>query len=514
MNTSYIEDMISALYPERKDYKIEGQHPDLETFKQWYNGVADFHTQERIVEGIKTKVVIKHSGIAKMFAEKMATSFMNEKLEIIVPDDKGNDKLQELLIKSGLNSRIGNFTEKYFALSLGGIVAMPKTIDILEDDETQSIVVDPSNEIKISTLDALRFIPVTVDDEGNVVEAAIIKESTNEIVIQLHMLVDGVYEISEAVGKKNNKEFVFDFTKAKRWNTKQTTALFQAWYPQVVDNKHLENRLSTSMYADALDEFEAFDMTFDKFYTEFKNGGKKRFISADLITITPDGTKELVLGEEDVFLPPSKSGDQAPMINEHTSDLRVDQFIRGESYWINLAAKKCGLGDNAFEIDANGRPLQTATAAILKNQEAKQVVRKNERFAEEQLKRLCMAIKFVYNTFIEPNGLTYEKADIQISFDDNIIEDTSEQKKNDLNEVNAGTMTITEFRSKWYDEDYETADKFVKENGLLATKYLDVYSIGAMTPEKFCEIVYGNQDAVEYMKAQKTVASVDDYNIE
>lgn len=125
-----------------------------------------------------------------------------------------------------------------------------------------------------------------------------------------------------------------------------------------------------------------------------------------------------------------------------------------------------------------------------------------------------MAIKFVYNTFIEPNGLTYEKDDIQISFDDNIIEDTSEQKKNDLNEVNAGTMTITEFRSKWYDEDYETADKFVKENGLLATKYLDVYTVGAMTPEKFCEIVYGNQDAVEYMKAQKTVASVDDYNIE
>ena len=50
-----------------------------------------------------------------------------------------------------------------------------------------------------------------------------------------------------------------------------------------------------------------------------------------------------------------------------------------------------------------------------------------------------------------------------IKFDDSIIEDKEQQKINDRQDVNMGVMSKVEYRSKWYAEDMNTAEKKVAE---------------------------------------------------
>ena len=49
-------------------------------------------------------------------------------------------------------------------------------------------------------------------------------------------------------------------------------------------------------------------------------------------------------------------------------------------------------------------------------------------------------------------------------FDDSIITDTYQEKKQDLSEVGV-TMTVAEFREKWYGEDSKTAARRASEIG-------------------------------------------------
>ena len=66
-------------------------------------------------------------------------------------------------------------------------------------------------------------------------------------------------------------------------------------------------------------------------------------------------------------------------------------------------------------------------------------------------------------------------------------------------------MSIAEYRANWYDEDYESALKFVQENGLLIDKYIIPFQAVAITPEMFVNFAFGenveNKDElVAYIK--------------
>lgn len=296
-------------------------------------------------------------GIAKTMCEKWSSSFLNEKISIIVDDKLGNDKLQKIFEENGLKGRFSPFVEKYFALGIGATMAIPSVLPVKQKKDKEGNIKtvlskDKKPSVKISTMDAVRFIPITATDEREVTEAAIVKEDTNKVTVQLHVINEtGTYDIVECVGKKKDTKYVFDYENATIWNTHQEEPLFQAWYPQVVDNQDLNNRIGTSCFSNAIEAIKGYDMCFDRFFTEFKNGAKKRILSGDLITYTKDGKQnEVVLGEEDVIL--NNKGAEQTAVNEFNPQLRVESFIRGLEYYISLAAKQCGLGDSAFQMDS------------------------------------------------------------------------------------------------------------------------------------------------------------------
>ena len=187
------------------------------------------------------------------------------------------------------------------------------------------------------------------------------------------------------------------------------------------------------------------------------------------------------------------TNNKGAMMQEFNGELRIDAITRFINTNLNCAAMLCGLGQTQFEFDGSGgRPIQTATGVIAKQTELYRNVIKQENLATGLFRKLINAIIYVNNTFTTQKKIEIKSInDVVVTYDDNIVEDSASKKQAELNEVNAGVMSIAEFRSHWYDEDLESANQFVHDNALLIDKYTLALQSGVMTPETFVDIVYG-----------------------
>ena len=488
-----ILDFVKRIDPSRKQDYIAGQNPNLNLYKDWYKGQNSWHSRKTHENGEVVNTTIEASGTPKLIAEDWASNYANENTIITVSSEnennKANDKVNEILHKNSFFAKFNPFAEKFNALGCGATVVIPKKFEFVDN----KIVKSEDNQIKIYFLDADRVIPIT-NDEDDTTECAFVRITTNETILQVHILVNGQYVIGEVKG--NNPQpgktaESFDYDNAVLIETKSTTPLFQVWHPNISNSAN--NQPYESVYSQAIGWFKLTDTIFDCWYKEFKRGAKKRFISAEMREIGSDGQPidmKDFLEDEDIIVPLGSDGKS--FINEFNAELRVDPITKSLVGAMNGAARMCGLGDSTFEIgEAGGRPIQTATAAILKESKLYKNIIKQENFATSKIKGLLLAIKEVYNSYISNETIEFNEDDIQVVYDDNIMEDTQKKKENQLNEVNAGIMSIAEYRANWYNEDLESAKKFVHDNALLIDKYTLALQSGVMTPETFVDIVYG-----------------------
>lgn len=495
-----ILEFVKRIDPSRTQEFIAGQNPNLSTYKDWYNGQNAWHTRKTHQEGEIVLTTIEASGCPKLIAEDWASNYANEDTLITIAteekeekeeenkkENNANDIVNKILQKNGFFSRFNAFAEKFNALGCAATVVVPKKFNFVD----KKLVKDPNNKIKIYFLDAERVIPITVDD-GEVTECAFIRVTTRETIMQVHILVNDNYVIGEVRGKNESLNTVattYDYTQAIIINTKSSIPLFQVWYPNIGSS----DNICESIYKQAIGWFKLVDTIFDCWYKEFKRGAKKRFISSEMREIGSDGKPidmKDFLEDEDIVVPLGADG--KAFINEFNAELRVEPIIKSLVSAMNVAARLCGLGDSSFEIgDNGGRPIQTATAAILKESKLYKNIIKQENLATAKIKALLLAIKEVHNTYISETPIEFEEDDIQVVYDDNIMEDTQQKKDNQLKEVTAGIMSIAEYRANWYDEDYDSALKFVQENGLLLDKYIIALQSKVITPEMFVEFVFG-----------------------
>lgn len=494
-----ILEFVKRIDPSRTQEFIAGQNPNLSTYKDWYNGQNAWHTRKTHQEGEIALTTIEASGCPKLIAEDWASNYANEDTVITIAteekedenknkkENNANDIVNKILQKNGFFSRFNAFAEKFNALGCAATVVVPKKFNFVD----KKLVKDPNNKIKIYFLDAERVIPITVDD-GEVTECAFIRVTTSETIMQVHILVNDNYVIGEVRGKNESLNTVattYDYSQAIIIKTKSSIPLFQVWYPNIGSS----DNICESIYKQAIGWFKLVDTIFDCWYKEFKRGAKKRFISSEMREIGSDGKPidmKDFLEDEDIVVPLGADG--KAFINEFNAELRVEPIIKSLVSAMNVAARLCGLGDSSFEIgDNGGRPIQTATAAILKESKLYKNIIKQENLATAKIKALLLAIKEVHNTYISETPIEFEEDDIQVVYDDNIMEDTQQKKDNQLKEVTAGIMSIAEYRANWYDEDYDSALKFVQENGLLLDKYTLALQAKVITPEMFVEFAFG-----------------------
>ncbi len=506
---SFIKSFLGRIDPNRKSTYIEGQHSLISLWEAWYKGKSNWHNTTVRRGGDVLPAKRKSSGIAKLVSEEWSSNYANENTKITVAKEGQDEVIKEILQKNRVFAKFGGFIEKVFALGMGATVVMPSAF---VTDEEGNIVRDPNTnntKVKISMLNARRIIPIACDD-GEITECAFIRYATNKCTLQLHLIGrDGFYHIWETSGwASKGGMFLFSYNDNEiiHINTNSPEPLFQIWHPVIEDNTNMYNQIPCSIYVDTIDWFKCLDSAVDGFYKEFKNGEKKRLISSDLTYIDEYGkTQTLKFTEDEFYLPPGVDGKN--LIQEFNGELRVDAFIKGINFILNMISAKCGLGDNKFEFDGTTGTVQTATGVVAKQSVLYKNILKQENLATDRFKKMLMAIQFVNNEFTANKPLNFEENDITVEFDDNIVEDTDTKRKQDMAEVSAGVLSIVEFRSRWYDEDEKTALKAAQDNGLLFNQYLLPLQAGTITPELFVNRVYGehveNKEAlIEFIKSR------------
>lgn len=496
----YIKKIIAKIFPEREGEALEGVNPNLDKYMSYYRGFdPSFHLYEGVEKGELKVLNMKSTHAGAMACRYISSAFANEEVSMLVnTSDTEQALVNDILAKNKFVKHFNKFVEGYQARGIGATVVSAESIG----DTSKA-------RVKVSQVKGDRIFPITVED-NDIVECAFVNYSTNKVVVDVHLraVVNGEYKyiVVQAIGKANDA-FAYDFDFDNMQMMVEDIPLFQIWCPSI--ENHEDDYIGASRIAISIPYIQQADVTFDTWFYEYLNGKKKRFMSIELTNFDEEGQlRPIPLSNEEIILPKDITSDVGNLIQEFASPFRVNDILKGLNSALNLVFQSAGLGDATFSIDGEGggRPLQTATAVIAKESKLGKTILQEENVSTDCLKKMLCAIAYINNKYTSNPKLTYVENDIRVTYSDNLIEDTETQKKNDIQAVQIGAMSIIEFRSKWYGEDFESSMKFLQEMGLLVPTYMTAIMNNLMTPEQFVDLAYGpNCPYKEQLVAQLTI---------
>lgn len=517
--TDMIEQAIHEIgvKPKNEPIIIQGRNPNIDIWYNLWKGIAPWRKYKiHYTDGREdTEATYLSINLPKRIAETWANNYANENTVVTIPNEqengekndlkeptkvnKPNERLQEILTLNKFFSRFNNFTEMFTALGIGATLVLPEFQEkqtTFEDGKIENTLeINPTSEINIKMIGGRRVIPITVDD-GKITECAFVTFKTGGLKFQIHVLNEQKqYVIAEIEGNGKNGSYTLDIRTLKTFETKTDVPLFQIWQPNIAHDDDIDSSIGVSIYESSMDAFRQCDLAYTSYWKELKLGQKVLFVSSDIDIIDENGNKTQPYDPDNEAIVHTSSGtDGTTDMKEFNGQLRIQPIEQALTFHMNIAASNCGLGQNFYEF-SGGRPLQTATAIIAKNVELYKNIIKQENYATDTLREMVRAIQVVNNEMLSgKQSITFKKLqDIQITYDDNIMQDTQSKKQQDLAEVNAGIMTVAEFRAEWYDEDIMTAQEFLQNNAMLVDKYLPSLQAGAIMPEQFVDIVYGSK---------------------
>lgn len=416
-------------------------YENIRLWALWYRGrVPSIHNYIQFNGKQRIRRCRKSLGMAKKIAEDWANLLLNEKVVITASDEAVNEVCADELARNKFALYGNQLIEKAFALGTGAFV---EYFD---------------NGVVIDYVTANCIYPLTWDN-GDVTECAFASErkegKDKYLYLNIHRLNDrGTYVIENhmlRVDKTTVKEVDLPEDVAEIVETNSTVPRFQLLYPNIANNIDMDSPLGISVYANALDQLEACDVLFDSFFNEFNLGRKRIMIPLSMARImleNEDGSVIPVFDENDLTFYAYQTDDKTQRIEEMNGDLRIDAHVAGLDKAVNLAAYKCGFGEHKYKFDGAG--VKTATEVISEESDMFRSVRKHEAV-------LKMAIEGLYKALADMNGLTTD-FDINIDFDDSIIDDSAAERERDRVDVNDGLMTKVEYRMKWFGETAEQAE--------------------------------------------------------
>lgn len=447
----------------------------VDMWKEWYVGKsAKFHNYT-LYNGKKQIAMQRMSlGMAKRVCEDWANLLINEKTDVVLDSDIAQTSMNEILKECRFWQKANVGIEMSFALGNGAFVV---SVDNLTVNEEGDIVGD-TGKVNVSFINATKIVPITFED-GQITECAFVNEGNRKTQISIHLRdEEGIYKIHniEADGKGDSLSFTDDDYYV--FDTKSTIPWFAMIKPNIANNRDIDSPMGISVFANQIDTLKEIDLVFDSFANEFLLGKKRIFINASQMTMdTKTGEIVDVFDSNDVaFYVLPESDDGSTMIQNDTQTLRVADHQTAIQQLLNLLSYGCGFGTQHYRFDVSG--ITTATQIISENSEMFRTLKKHEILIQDALLAVFRAIIYASNTFT-PVKIT--SSNIEIKFDDSIIEDKQGEMANDRLDVSMGVMSKAEFRSKWYNEDIETAQQKIEEMSSFTITDPDPYGDGGDT---------------------------------
>ena len=429
-----------------------------DTWLQYYKGNVDkFHKYNEYNGNNNITRTRKTLNMPKKVCEDWANLLLNEKTDVVVGEDKQQDKLWEVLNKVNFWTKGNEGVEKTFALGTGAFV---ETAD------------DEGNE-RLQFITRNKIYPITFDQD-KIIECAFVNVNSKTTIIQMH--IKGILQEDKVLLDKNGNYFIITMTYEKKVNdtsedigelidesvfdTGSDLAWFQILKPNIANNLDINSPMGISIYANALDTLQGVDLAYDGFCEEMRLGRSRIFVNKNLIRYDENGqTKTFDNNESGFYYGGAEDG--AKPFEFYAPTLRTDGYFNGINNALNLLSSKVGFGENHYRFDKGG--VTTATQVISENSEMFRSLKKHEILLNEVIIGVCKALMYIHNNFTDDSFKFDLNANIEVKFDDSIIEDKETMKMTDRQDVNMGVMSKVEYRMKWYNEDEETAKQKLAE---------------------------------------------------
>lgn len=332
------------------------------------------------------------------------------------------------------------------------------------------VVANERTKMDLIYLTADQIIPLKVE-HNRIVDVAFVSEEKEgdkrTYYIEIHKLEydekqkKDIYWIYnhyiDEQGQEVEKENI-----AKKYTLNTDLPMFSILKTPIANPITTNNGLGLSMYANALDEIKACDITFNNFVMDFFLGGKKLFYNKKIVKyetrkITQsDGTvktEEFPVYPEDVARQQwATYGDEMenikdnPAVIEYNPDLRVEEDVKGIQSALDLASFKSSLGMRRYKFDA--QKLVTATEYSGDRQDLIQNANKYRKQLDSFVINICKGMLLLGRILF--NEEVTEEDEIHLEDVDGFLVDTETMKKELRNDMSMGLISKKKYLMKVY----------------------------------------------------------------
>ena len=443
-------------------------------WKNWYNSNVPRHSTYYVYTGKGEKVRRRRKslGMAKMVCEDIADLLINERIEIVMSNEAAERYVINVLDENNFWV-LGNDYQERMAYT-GTIAFVPYLYDAETDGAGRMI----SGRIGIDYVSAGNIFPVSWNNDRITEVIFAFPKTVNRnkyIHLQHHRKnAEGLYVIENSVVERGTSGESWTDLTPEQWHelkpfetlvplmeTGSTEPQFVIQRLNITNNADEDesNPMGVAIFANAIDVLRSLDVKYDSYCNEFELGRKRIFVAPEMLR-NNDGSPAFDPEDTVFYKLPDDYADKdqsTGMIHEVDLDLRVEQHSKALNDDLNYLSLKCGFGPHYYRFESG--QVKTATEVVSENSKMFRRLNKHEIILEQVLIELCRIIIRLGN--VVGAGIN-ENVDIDIKFDDSIIEDKQAERSADRQDVAMGAMPLWQYRMKWYNEDEETAKQMVQ----------------------------------------------------
>lgn len=494
MNKAKLNDITTVLSKQGHNVVVGTDYDLIQIWKSWYRGnVNDFHRYTiKGATGVEIECEKLTFGIPKKIAEDWASLLWNEKVKFNTNDDKINKQLEKVLYDNSYRVELGNLIEKIFGYAgLGAIIEYlvdgNTTIDyicgeyviVTEGRGTQAKGVITINEIEKDKKYITHLTTHTLEENKYIVEhQAFITDKESELgdkstTALEYIFTDKTLKDMEEIMRNEKGEIV-----GVRYIVIHDTNIpcFQIIRPNVTNNYDTDSKMGIPVTANSIDTYKALDNAYEGLNTEsvnnktvvvFNEKATKKRTKTDPETAVTSYVQ--YIDKHDTRFISSPMNDTEDWVKHFAGTFTAEEYIKAINSNLNWASFKAGLGTGYYSFDGTNTYVNEKQIISTNNDTWKNKV-KHEIILEKAFIGMIKAIIFLEQSQNRMVVVDIEKLDLTVKFDDSIIIDDEELKKNSLQLVMDGYKPkwkhLVEWESMTEDEAKESVAEAKKEDEL------------------------------------------------
>lgn len=449
---------------------------NIEQWRQWYQGkVKEFH--HFYAYNGKQKIACQKLSLqmAKKVCEDWANLLLNEKVAITIDGQKEQLFLDEVLKNNNFVVK-ANESQEYKA-AYGTVAYVPYMQNIEIVPNTGEIAAKANiSDIHINYITADNIFPLSWEN-GNIKECAFgaVKTGVQKeyFYLQIHRIENGYYVIENELFDNTNGQMIkielnsvkgFE-NMAKKIVTRTKKPLFVIDRMNINNNIDKNNPLGIAVFANSIDVLKIIDNIFDSYNNEFLLGRKRIFVTEEALHME---NGQMTFDPSDTAFYNLPEGiNNENFIKEINMDIRANEHQIALQDQLNLLSAKCGFGENHYKFNQNS--VATATQIISENSSLFRSLKKHEIILESALKELIQILFYMGNQYLQLN--LNENAQINIDFDDSIIEDRQSELTDMRLDVASQIIKPEYYIMKKYKVDEQTAKNMMAEQQSVIEEY-------------------------------------------